>query len=298
MYHIAVEGLEILYIVIGPHCFFFSNLPSKWLQSKTGNRLNAFIAPPTTAPPSPTFKVKIVNVIEHPPLQSFKRIRKTLYFNDIPAHRYFYITDDMKSVVNWDSRELKIEIFPHPTDSELDEMGKILIQLRLLTSYLSVSENGLPLHCSGVHKNGSALVFFGTSGAGKSTIAHLMQHSGWNLLNDEYNLILPIGDTYRIFSTPFSRKEYCCVNHPSGITISGMFHLNHEDFLVEQIPPELQMRLLFQSVYMFPDYSRFNSQLLETIDAIRSKTVVQRLHFRNDAATATLLENHCEATCL
>jgi len=75
--------------------------------------------------------------------------------------------------------------------------------LRILHTLLLAPRGGFLLHASSAVRNGSAFVFSGVSGAGKTTILRLAP-PGVTALTDEISYIRPQGDGYRAFGTPFA----------------------------------------------------------------------------------------------
>ena len=67
---------------------------------------------------------------------------------------------------------------------EADGTG-LLITLRVALSALLPLHGGLPLHAAGIVLDGSGLVFFGPSGAGKTTLASTALARGLAVLSDE-----------------------------------------------------------------------------------------------------------------
>ena len=75
--------------------------------------------------------------------------------------------------------------------------------LRILHTLLLAPRGGCLLHASSAVRNGSAFVFSGVSGVGKTTLIRLAPPDV-TLLTDEISYILPRGDVYRAFGTPFA----------------------------------------------------------------------------------------------
>jgi signal peptidase I len=97
-----------------------------------------------------------------------------------------------------------------------DRYSKLLIdssfeafQFILLALYykLLLDNDGFMLHSSGIIKDNQALIFFGYSGSGKSTIAHLAS-SKYELLNDDMVPIRKIGGKFYAFGSPFWGSYY------------------------------------------------------------------------------------------
>lgn len=62
-------------------------------------------------------------------------------------------------------------------------------EVNVLMNFASLQSDCLPLHASAVEKEDSLFIFTGISGAGKSTIAHLCEQIGGQILDDDQILI-------------------------------------------------------------------------------------------------------------
>lgn len=280
-----------LVVAIGTHPIYLPTIPRDWLASDSGKRLLKFQVP-ASDPRECTFSLKIVEKVKLPLPVHFKRLREVHWYHDLSRNCHYFISPEMKSCIDWNKRELSLELFFPADPAVLTDLDKVLIQLRLLISFLTVNAGGLPLHCSAVYKNTKALVFFGHSGSGKTTIARIMKNRNWNLLNDEYNLLLPDGESYRVYSTPFTRRAPDLINEPGGISVQNLFHLARGSFNVEPEPVEKQIKSLLQSVYLFPDFSGNREQLLDTVISVCSRLPPKKLYFINDDETAVLLDSY------
>ena len=275
---------------IGTFQIVIANLPPEWLETRSGHRLTKFVSTTGASPSSPPFLFKLTDSINLPSSEQFRTVEYIRYFTDSSSLKQYFVTDEMQSVIDWKCNEMQAVVpFTANDESNDDLMFKVLVQLRVLVSFLTVKRGGLPLHSSGVFKK-DALVFFGHSGIGKTTIAGLMRAINWSLLNDEYNLLIPWGDSYRIFSTPFTKRDPDEIHNPGGMQIKGCFSLARGEHRMEKIAPGLQVRLMLQSVYLFPDYSWIQNDLLNTVISICSVLNPCILYFQNIPQTAPFLE--------
>ena len=276
---------------IGTLQIVIANLPREWLATKSGHRLTKFFSTIDASSCSSSFLFKLTDSIALPSPEQFRKIQYISFFCDPSSHRQYFVTDEMQSVIDWKCSEMQAVVPVTAKDESADDMMfKVLVQLRLLVSFWVVHRGGLPLHSSSVFKDDSALVFFGRSGIGKTTIAGLMREKSWSLLNDEYNLLMPSGDTYRIFSTPFTKRDPDEIHDPGGMLVKGFFSLARGEYKVEQISQGFQVRLLLKSVYLFPDYSRIQSDLLNNVVSICLALNPCILYFQNTPQTAQTLD--------
>ena len=76
---------------------------------------------------------------------------------------------------------------------------------RVLVAYRLTECGGVLLHSAGVASSGRGHLFFGRSGAGKTTLSRLAQESGRTVLSDDMNAICPSEDgALRIEKLPFA----------------------------------------------------------------------------------------------
>lgn len=76
--------------------------------------------------------------------------------------------------------------------------------LRVLVAYRLLGEGGVLLHSAGIVAHGRAYVFFGHSGAGKTTFSGLSARAGHDVISDELNLLWTLPDGVRVESLPFA----------------------------------------------------------------------------------------------
>jgi hypothetical protein len=156
--------------------------------------------------------------------------------------------------------------------------------IKIVVSALAVEKGGLPLHSSAVFKKNGGLVFFGPSGAGKSTIAGLLAPA-WGLLNDEFNILLPVNGVYRVYSTPFSAPQnyHLCSNGSAAVL--GLFMLEKgASNRTSDVSFREQCLALACSVYALPLNDRLCQKMLENVGAVCREMSVRKLTFVNDAS--------------
>lgn len=75
---------------------------------------------------------------------------------------------------------------------------------RVLMAYRVTRLGGVLLHSGAFARDGLAQVVFGRSGAGKSTSSRLALESGWEVLSDDMNALMPHGTVWRVERLPFA----------------------------------------------------------------------------------------------
>ncbi|GAC1630969.1 MAG: hypothetical protein NVS9B14_02220 [Candidatus Acidiferrum sp.] len=94
--------------------------------------------------------------------------------------------------------------------------------LRMFLSWALLPESGFLLHAATVLHSGKAYVFFGRSGAGKSTVSGLSPRG--SVLTDEISLLKFVDGEWRAFGTPFW-GEFRADGQNTSAPIAGFFKL-------------------------------------------------------------------------
>jgi serine kinase of HPr protein (carbohydrate metabolism regulator) len=76
----------------------------------------------------------------------------------------------------------------------------------ILQEFFANKKNGFFLHCSGVFIDKNAYLFLGQQGAGKSTIATMLNDVA-SLLADDSGIIVKEGSDFYFYQTPFIEKK-------------------------------------------------------------------------------------------
>jgi hypothetical protein len=160
---------------------------------------------------------------DHPALLERMRARYAEFITDTPSSAPFHfpieVVPDRNSCTDavrvtrsngcwqFDRDMFHAEWFPSSGRGSVRQVGEyptcIDAVLRILHTLLLAPRGGFLLHASSGVRNGSAFVFSGVSGVGKTTLISLAPPDV-TLLTDEISYILPQGDGYRAFGTPFA----------------------------------------------------------------------------------------------
>ncbi len=97
--------------------------------------------------------------------------------------------------------EMRIAI---PPDQLPYFLGAFENCLRLMVAFRAVASGGAILHSAAVVHNGEGHLFWGHSGAGKSTTCRVLDSMGIEILSDELNLVQPIDGIPHVFPLPFA----------------------------------------------------------------------------------------------
>jgi hypothetical protein len=150
----------------------------------------------------------------------------------------------------------------NPLNYPLDEL--------LVINLLSRGGRGMLVHACAVDYQGQGWLFPGTSGAGKTTLTELWRgEPGVTLLSDDRIIIRDMGDSYRIYGTPWHGNAE--IASPLSAPLSGIFFLahDHENRLTPVKRADAASRLLVRSFPTFWDAEgmRYTLGLCERISA-------------------------------
>src|SRR5205814_4144708 len=95
--------------------------------------------------------------------------------------------------------------------------------IRILHTLLLTDQGGFLLHAASAARNGKAFLFFGPSGAGKTTMARTAPADAI-LLTDEISYVRRVDDTYIAYGTPFA-GELAKLGENVSAPIAGLYHL-------------------------------------------------------------------------
>lgn len=92
----------------------------------------------------------------------------------------------------------------------------------LIMYHLTLLNNAIMIHSSGVTKQGKGRVFTGVSGKGKTTMARLWFEKGAQVLNDDRLMIVKSDTGYRIHNTPMFYAD-----KPRSATLTAIYIIYH-----------------------------------------------------------------------
>jgi hypothetical protein len=125
-------------------------------------------------------------------------------------------------------------------------------------------------------------VFFGHSGAGKSTVARLSAPD--QVLNDDLIAFLPGGDGWIIDSTPFWNPTQTRPNPLRG-PLAGIYRLVQDNCVYsESMSPGQAVAELLASVPVIADVPVHRHMLIRRCVEIQEHAPVKFLHFLPDAS--------------
>ncbi|HEX6306199.1 MAG TPA: hypothetical protein VFZ76_18510 [Anaerolineales bacterium] len=158
--------------------------------------------------------------------------------------------------------------------------------LRIIYALLAFDNQGLLFHAAGIVRADQAYLFFGHSGAGKTTAARVS--AGHLVLNDDLVLLIPeeAGDgsntAWMVYGTPFWNPSQ--VKPASqGAQAAGLFRLvQDERVFIEPMRKGYALAELISNVPVIPDDPDRNDDLIVRCLDLLGSLPAYRLHFLPD----------------
>lgn len=184
---------------------------------------------------------------------------------------FSYLLDDAKLVL----RPQGAEFHGVRHEYALDSLLRILLTMVLLP------QRGFLLHGATVVRDGRAYVFFGRSGAGKSTVASLSPQG--SVLTDEISLIRYSNGCWQAHGTPFW-GEFRAAGQNRLFPVAGFYLLKQAtEERVEMLSVKQALRALLPCVLFFASEKAAHEALLRTLLGLIEEIPCHRLYFRRNA---------------
>jgi len=184
---------------------------------------------------------------------------------------FSYLLDDAKIVLGSQGAEFQGVRHEYALDS----------LLRILLTMVLLPQRGFLLHGATVVRDGRAYIFFGRSGAGKSTVASLSPKG--SVLTDEISLIRYSNGCWQAHGTPFW-GEFRAAGQNRLVPVAGLYLLKQaSEERVEILSIKQSLRALLPCVLFFTSEKRAHETLLRTLLKLIKEIPCHRLHFRRNA---------------
>jgi len=153
---------------------------------------------------------------------------------------------------------------------------------RWLVANLLVERGGFVFHSAGVVRDGSAYLFFGHSGAGKSTVCENSPGSG--ILSDDLVLVFPVaGEGYRACAAPFFGVMPQENKEPGSFHLKGCYRLRKSgEVRKRQLTKAQAFGLIVPSCPNIICGKRRNELLYPTVRKFLDSVQVYELFFKKD----------------
>ena len=158
--------------------------------------------------------------------------------------------------------------------------------LRVAYALLTFDTGGMMFHAAGIVRNGEALLFFGHSGSGKTTVARVSRDD--IILNDDLLLILPRNSgvnresKWMAYGTPFWNPTQVAPTNQCGPVV-GLFRLVQDlEVYLEPMGSGQALAELVSNIPVIPDDPIRGEILLQRSIRFLESVPAQRLHFLPD----------------
>ena len=160
---------------------------------------------------------------------------------------------------------------------------------RIMHTLFLAGQGGFLLHAASAVRSGRAFLFFGPSGAGKTTIARLAPPDT-TLLSDEISYVRKERLGYSAHGTPFT-GELAQPGANTSAPIAGLYYLvqaprNH----LTAMKPVDAVRALLESVLFFAEDPELVTLVFQSACDIVSRLPLYKLEFKRDQSVWDILE--------
>ncbi len=151
--------------------------------------------------------------------------------------------------------------------------------LRIVVAYALLARGGVLVHAAGVADGDRARVFFGVSGAGKTTLSRLARAAGQRILSDDMVALVPEVGRVRILAIPFA-GEFRGASRHDAPRLEGILRLRQapDHALLPLRPSQALASLLTCTPFVNRD-PWVADRLLGNLDALLRKAPAQELAF-------------------
>lgn len=161
--------------------------------------------------------------------------------------------------------------------------------LRVYSSIILPKFNSFLFHSSAVLTKKGAFVFFGNSGAGKSTIANIFKSENFKVLSDDLNILI-LKNGLQVTSSPFLSE---IDQAEEGIfPVKKIFYLKKDkENFIEKITTLQQRAYLFASIPVLNSMKFYQNEIFLKVSEIINYNEVNILHFKKDKEIIKCLQS-------
>ncbi len=156
--------------------------------------------------------------------------------------------------------------------------------LRWTVADLALDRDGFVLHSAGLVRAGKAYIFFGHSGAGKSTATAMsVEAKGALALSDDLVLLLKEGTVFKAATTPFWGTMPQKVKERGVYPLAAIFHLRQSpEVRTASLSPALATGMVLSCCPFVASTSRRTTRLVPLVEDLCRSVPVKELHFKKD----------------
>lgn len=177
-----------------------------------------------------------------------------------------------------------------PGEKHLERTSIFENFFRTMVAYNLLTLGGVLLHSGAVARNGEAVLFFGRSGAGKSTMSRMCLAAGYEVLSDDMNAVLPSGHGYVVEKLPFAGDLGQTATAKGRYPLKSLYWLQQSggDRVEDMRPARAAARLVACSAFVNGDPNRVD-RLTGNLENIVRGIPCRELHFRKGGSAPALL---------
>ncbi len=162
--------------------------------------------------------------------------------------------------------------------------------LRVMTACSILHAGGFLLHGAAVVRGGRAYVFFGPSGAGKTTITRLS--SGDTILSDDLTLVVPVDGGYAAAGIPFGMAHHRVPDTAGAFPIASFNRLVQSRSVGrEPVAPARAVAEITASLPFVMQEARQAARAVENVGRVARVVPAYHLRFRKDATFWSVVED-------
>jgi hypothetical protein len=166
--------------------------------------------------------------------------------------------------------------------------------LRTVIAWLSIKNKAVLLHAAGVIRNGLGYVFFGPSGAGKTTTSRIAARSS-DVVSDDLVIIRLENGIGRLYGVPFRGELSEAPRANQNAPIQAIFRLRQDtDHYIERISPVKAIADLVASSPFIVQELSLSNLLIDVCSNISKSVPILTLHFRRDDGFWRVIDEHFE----
>jgi hypothetical protein len=152
--------------------------------------------------------------------------------------------------------------------------------LRSCLAWTVLQRGGFMLHAASVVREGRCYLFFGTSNAGKSTIASIC---GGQVISDDLTMVLPEGEGFVAIGSPFRGTYTACEDLTGRYPIAGAYRLiKDERVFIETRPAAIAFSDFVANLPFVVGELNRQPWAWQAIEAAFGRLKIRYLHFRKD----------------
>ena len=165
---------------------------------------------------------------------------------------------------------------------EMDPTAQVDNFLRTVYAWLCVQNNALLLHSAGVIRDGFGYVFFGPSGAGKTTTSYLASRTA-HVVSDDLVIIQCDENGCTLYGVPFKGELSEAPRANQQAPLKGLFRLRQDTaHYLESVPHVKAVADLVAASPFIVRERKLSAQLMSVCSKIARNVPVQQLHFKRD----------------